>query len=120
MLQCRFFKTQGGNEPVRDWLKDDLSSTVRKHVGGDIQAVQWGWPIGKPLVDCSFGDGLCEVRTDVAGEQYRVFFCIMDGTMVLLHGIHKKTKTTPKADLDLARQRQAILRANAKQKTKKK
>jgi len=120
-LECLFFKADTGNEPVRDWLKNDVPPNVRKHVGGDILAVQWGWPVGPPLVDCSFGDGLCEVRSNVAGEKYRVLFCITDGAMVVLHGFHKKTKKTPKADVDLARTRQATLKTRRQQakKTKK-
>jgi phage-related protein len=34
-----------------------------------------------------------------------VFFCISASTMVLLHGIVKKTQTTRRADLELARKR---------------
>jgi phage-related protein len=34
-----------------------------------------------------------------------VFFCISSSTMVLLHGIVKKTRTTPRFDLELARKR---------------
>jgi phage-related protein len=34
------------------------------------------------------------------------FFCIADGRMILLHSFIKKTQTMPKADFDLARDRQ--------------
>lgn len=54
-LSCRFFVTDAGNEPVRDWLKE-LEPDVRREIGSDIQMVQWRWPIGKPLVD-GFGEG---------------------------------------------------------------
>jgi phage-related protein len=71
----------------------------------DIQVVQWRWPIGKPQVD-GLGDGLYEVRTQVGKRTYRVLFCIVGSTMVLLHGFQKKTQKTPKAAIDLARSRQ--------------
>lgn len=106
-LGCRFFKTDGGTEPVRDWLRD-LVPEVRKEIGSDILVVQWRWPIGKPLVD-GFGGGLFEIRTRVAGDSYRVLFCISESTMILLHGFMKKTKKTPKTDLELARARQGAL-----------
>jgi len=48
---------------------------------------------------------LYEVRSSQQRKEYRVFFCIDASTMVLLHGIVKKTRTTPRADLELARQR---------------
>lgn len=88
---------------MREWLKA-LPDATRKEVGSDIEQVQWSWPIGKPLVD-GFGDGLFEVRTSLAGNIYRVLFCLDGGAMVLLHGFQKKTQKTPKADLDVARRR---------------
>ena len=49
VLAVRFFKTQGGNEPVRDWLLE-LPGADRKTVGQDMKTVQFGWPLGMPLV----------------------------------------------------------------------
>jgi phage-related protein len=106
-LACRFYRTEAGNEPVREWLRS-LPSEVRKDIGSDIQQVQWRWPVGKPLVD-GLGGGLFEVRTDFGGDIYRVLFCLDDATMVLLHGFKKKSRRTPKPDLDLARKRQRTL-----------
>ena len=52
------------------------------------------------------GDGLFEVRSHLAdGRIGRVLFGIAGGSMVLLHGFVKKTQTTPKSELDLARKR---------------
>lgn len=99
-----FYRTDSGNEPVREWLKA-LEADVRQEVGSDIQMVQWRWPVGKPLVD-GFGDGLFEVRTNLGGNIYRVLFCFDGSTMVLLHGFMKKAQKTPKPDLELARRRQ--------------
>lgn len=47
-LPVRFFRTDAGNEPVREWLKS-LSSDDRKVIGDDIRTVQFGWPVGMPL-----------------------------------------------------------------------
>jgi len=49
-LPCSFYRTASGNEPVREWLKE-LPEFERKQVGSDIKAVQFGWPLGLPLVD---------------------------------------------------------------------
>lgn len=98
---------------MRDWLRS-LGKEVRREIGADIARVQWQWPIGKPLVD-GFGGGLFEVRSAHGGEQYRVFFYVegatlvllhaeAGGTMVLVHGVHKKTQRTPAA-IALARKR---------------
>ena len=39
------------------------------------------------------------------GRIARVIFCAHEGQMVLLHGFVKKTRKTPKGDLDLATNR---------------
>lgn len=104
-----------GARPVREWLLS-LRKEVRREIGAEIGRVQWQWPVGRPLVD-GFGDGLYEVRTSHAGEQYRVLFHIESnslvlihgeawrGTMVLVHGIHKKTQKTPAHVIALALRR---------------
>ena len=102
-LECRFYRTALGNEPVREWLKS-LPADARAELGSDIAQVQWRWPIGKPLVD-GFGQGLFEVRTGWDGNIYRVLFCFAGTTIVLLHGFQKRRQKTPKADVDLARRR---------------
>jgi phage-related protein len=103
-LSCAFYKSATGHEPVREWLRL-LPGIVCKEVGSDIQKVQWRWPVSRPLVG-SFGGGLYEVRTSFEGNIYRVFFCIRESTMVLLHGIMKKTQKTPQVDLETAMERQ--------------
>lgn len=103
-LPVRFFCTDAGNEPVREWLKS-LSSDDRKVIGDDIRTVQFGWPVGMPL-NRPLGGGLHEVRSNLGGNRIaRVIFVVKDGTAVLLHGFIKKSKATPKPDLKLARDR---------------
>jgi phage-related protein len=51
-----------------------------------------------------------EVRTRLRDRAGRVLFGIEGGDMILLHGFIKKSQTTPKADLDLARQRLRLYR----------
>jgi phage-related protein len=78
----------------------------QKVIGADILAVQWKWPVGKPLVD-SLGGGLWEVRSSLGDRISRVFFIVVNEEIILLHGIIKKSRTAPKKDLDLARNRQS-------------
>ena len=94
---------------MRDWLRS-LNKKVKTGIGANILRVQWRWPVSRPLVG-SFGRGLYEVRTSLDGNIYRVFFCIMYGTMVLLHGFAKKTEATPAKELEIARERQQEVRA---------
>jgi phage-related protein len=104
VLRCVFFRTEAGNEPVREWLRDDVTAEARKTIGGDILTVQKTWPIGKPLVD-TLSDGLREVRSTHDKIEYRVIFMLDGGTMVLLHGFKKDTQRTRRADLEVARLR---------------
>ena len=78
---------------------------MRKQIGSDMMAVQWRWPISKPLVD-GFGGGLYEVRTSADGKEWRVLFCVAENTMIALHGFEKRTQKTPKKELEIARKRQ--------------
>ncbi len=51
-LEAVFFRQEAsGDEPVRSWLKSRLNSEERRAIGIDIQSVQFGWPLGLPLVD---------------------------------------------------------------------
>jgi len=103
-LTVRFYCSQAGKEPVREWLKNDLSIDARKAIGADIKTVQFGWPIGMPVVRKMEAD-LWEVRSDIVGGIARVLFTVVDSTMVLLQGFVKKSSGTPKNDLELARSR---------------
>ncbi len=102
-LQVNFFRQKNGKEPVRDWLQS-LPTADRKLIGQDIKTVQWGWPLGMPLVR-SLGNGLWEIRTDLPERIARVVFCTRDDHLVLLHGFIKKTQKTPKKDIVLAKDR---------------
>jgi phage-related protein len=103
-LPARFYRSDSGREPVREWLKA-LSAEDRKIVGEDIKDVEFAWPIGMPLVG-PLGDGLWEVRSNLTGGRIgRVLFAVEHSAMVLLHAFVKKTQKTPARDLDLARSR---------------
>lgn len=77
----------------------------RRSIGEDIKVVEFGWPVGMPTCRPK-GNGLHEVRTNLAGNRIaRVFFCVdQKQRMVLLHGILKKTRATPESELELATQ----------------
>lgn len=102
-LVAVFFKQASGDEPVRSWLKG-LSKAECHQIGIDIQTVQFGWPLGKPLCDHIEGD-IWEVRTTLANRIARVYF-VCDGIkMVLLHGVIKKTQKADRDDINLAKRR---------------
>lgn len=98
-----FFRTTTGAEPVRDWLKE-LDRNDRKTIGEDIKTVQFGWPIGLPLVRM-IDTELWEVRSRLHRRIARVIFTIHDELMILQHGFLKKSQKTPASDLGTARNR---------------
>jgi len=94
---------------VREWLKS-LPKAERKVIGDEIRTVQFGWPIGMPLVR-KLEIELWEVRVSLPNRVGRVLFTIVGQEAVLLHGFIKKTQRTPAEDLDLARRRMKEMRA---------
>ena len=90
-LAVRFFRTDGGSEPVRRWLKE-LSKEERKAIGDDLRTMQFGWPVGMPLVR-KMENGLWEIRTEFFNRIARVLF-----------------RKTPQPDLKIARKRKALLK----------
>ena len=102
-LEVRFFRSDSGNEPVRDWLKE-LSPADRKTIGEDIKTVQYGWPLGMPLVR-KLDKDLWEIRIHLQDRIARVLFTVSNNVIVLLHGFIKKSQSTPQPDLQLAMKR---------------
>ena len=99
-----FYRTQGGVEVVRDWLRG-LEDADRQAIGLDLMRVQYRWPVGMPLCR-ALGDGLWEVRTSLPSNRIaRVLFSMQQGRLLVLHGFIKKTQNTPPNDLALARRR---------------
>lgn len=105
-LRAAFYAQPGSeppSQPVRAWLKR-LPDEDRKEIGADIQSVQFGWPLGLPLVRHLRG-GLWEVRSSLSNRIARVIFAVEGNTMYLLHGFIKTTQTTSPSDLALAEKR---------------
>ena len=103
-IGAEFYRGPTGKEPIRDWLLK-LNRDDRKIIGKDIQKIEFGWPIGMPY-SRPMGRGCYEVRSDISDKRIaRVIFFIRNDRMVLLHGFVKKSRTTPKSELDLAMSR---------------
>jgi phage-related protein len=108
-LPVRFYRSEKGVEPVRDWLKS-LDALDRTKIGQAVKMLEYGWPVGMPTCR-PLHNGLYEVRATLpSNREARIFFCIQNESMVLLHGIIKKTQKTPQRDLIIARNRQSLVR----------
>lgn len=109
-LQIFFYRTEKGNESVREWLKE-LSHEDRKIIGEEIKTVQIGWLIGMPIVKKLDAD-LWEIRAKLDYRIARVIFTLYEKSIVLLHGFIKKSQKVPNRDLKLAKKRLSNLRGN--------
>jgi phage-related protein len=107
ILSVSFFKTETGREPVREWIKS-LPREQRKIIGEDIKTVQFGRPLGMPLV-CKLDRALWELRIRLPKGIVRVLFTAGEGRMILLHGFIKKSQKTSQDDLALAKTRLRLL-----------
>lgn len=107
ILSVKFFRTEAGNEPVREFLHE-LSLEDRKIIGTDIKEVQFGWPLGMPLIR-KMEKELWEIRSHLEGRIARVLFTVIKGHMVLLHAFIKKAQKTPKSEIETARTRKKML-----------
>ena len=108
ILSVKFFRTPSGNEPVREWLRS-LTPEDRRHIGEDIKTVQFGWPMGMPMIE-KIEPGLWEIWSkDLSFGIARVFFTIDDNVTILLHAFIKKSQKLPVDDLNLARKRLSYL-----------
>lgn len=100
ILNVVFYRSETGNEPVREWLKD-LSREDKRRLGEDIKTAQIGWPLGMPLIRKIQKD-LWEVRTKLESGIARIFFTVDEDYMILLHGFIKKSPKTPQHELRAA------------------
>jgi phage-related protein len=99
-----FYRTAAGREPVLEWLRG-LDKDDPRAIGLDLMRVQFGWPIGMPLVR-SLRDGSWELRSTLPSRRIaRLMLCFHENKIVALHGFIKKTQKTPVEDIEVARQR---------------
>ena len=107
ILKVHFFRSESGREPVREWLRS-LPREERRIIGEDLKTVQFGWPLGMPLVR-KLDENLWEARSRLPNRIARVIFTLGEGRLVLLHAFLKKTSKTPADDLSLAKTRLSLL-----------
>jgi phage-related protein len=94
------------------WLGDSLEvlqgfpKTVRIDLGSDLRRIQIGEvPLDfKPMK--TVGRGVRELRTRDRNNQYRTMYIVKKGDDIsVLHSFIKKSRTTSKADIKIAKER---------------
>jgi phage-related protein len=108
-MPVSFWRSSLGREPVRDWLRE-LNKAERAAIGDVLRMLQFGWPIGMPLVR-KLVDQIWELRSSIPGNrEVRLLFATDGSQIVVLSAFIKKTQKTPKNEIDLARRRLKELR----------
>ena len=84
-----------------------MDKKEKKIIGTDIQTVEFGFPIGMPLVKkIDTKHKLWEVRSSLNSDKIaRVIFTIYKDCMILLHGFIKKEQKLSEKDKNIAIQR---------------
>ena len=107
-----FYLEESGRSPVREFL-EGLDERAQERLLASIELLQARNVLARePLVRHLEGK-LWELREESRTNIYRVIYFFQTGRkIVLLHGFQKKTRTTPRRELELAtaRYRQFIER----------
>ncbi|MEX0722103.1 MAG: type II toxin-antitoxin system RelE/ParE family toxin [Balneolaceae bacterium] len=97
-LQVKFFRSASGREYVREWLLD-LEKKDRKAIGEQIKLVQFGWPVGMPLVRKMESD-IWEIRINLSDRIARILFTVVEDSMILVNGFIKKSQKSPEKETE--------------------
>ncbi len=110
-IHAIFYKTELGNEPVKEELIK-LGRPTKTIIGEDIKYVEYNWRIDRPYVDqVKKGSGsldktIYEVRSKVfegnVNKEYRTLFFVHGKLMILLLLFVKKTQKVPLKEINLA------------------
>lgn len=100
------------NAKIIVWLGDSFKvlrgfpKLVREELGNDLRRLQLGEiPLDSTPMK-TVGPGVRELRARDRNNQYRMIYVLRKGTeIIVLHSFIKKSRTTPKAEIDLARER---------------
>lgn len=106
MREIIFYQTDFGEKPVGQFLAA-LEPAPRAKVVRNLELLRI-----LPFVPSKFWqkmhgtENLWELRTEYAGNIYRILACTYKGNrVILLHGFQKKTQKTPRQELEIAEQR---------------
>jgi len=103
-----FFMNLNGKEPVKEWLAG-LNKDEKYEISKDIAKVQIIYPFKMPLVK-SLGGGIFEIRSKLNNKISRIFFCLKERKIVLLHAFIKKTQETPQKELNIVKERYKFIK----------
>ena len=103
--EIEYFETPSGRVPVLEWIEQMTPKERAPALLHIEQLALLGTEARPPLVK-SLGGKLYELRWKARDKQHRIAYVAAVGRrFVLLHGFIKKSRTTSREDLELARNR---------------
>ena len=106
MMEVILYQQRNGRYPVKEFLSS--KEIPAKHLEKILHEIdllgQSAYDLREPYVKHWEGD-LWELRVRFSTNSYRIFYCIKNGRIILLHGFKKKTQRTPSLEIKIARQR---------------
>jgi phage-related protein len=104
MTRCDivYFKTDRGDEPVREFI-DNLDISLKRKYWRKIEYLkEFGKSLCEPHAK-NLGGGVYELRFRGSDGHFRIlYFFFSDHYAILTNGFKKKTNQTPKQEIDLA------------------
>jgi phage-related protein len=101
-----FYATDFGDQPVHEFLAK-LDPAARAKLVRTLELLRTQRIVPAKFWKKMSGSDLWEVRTEYAGNIYRVLAAFAKGNrVILLHGFQKKSQKTPRQDMEIAQQRQ--------------
>lgn len=103
MFNVDFYRLPNGKAPVEEFL-DGLNIKMRNKALDSLSLLEeFGntlrEPHSKPI-----GDGIFELRIKFSSDISRIFyFFFVDNTIILTNGFIKKTRKTPRDEIELAK-----------------
>ena len=102
-FNVEFFTNDDGSKPAKEFLIS-LDNKMRAKIMGEISLLEeYGNQMREPYTK-SLGDGIFELRTKVGSDISRVLYFFYYGKRIILtNGFIKKTRKTPKSEIELAK-----------------
>ena len=107
MFNVEFYETADGKMPVSDFL-DSLDDKMNAKMVGLMTLLEEKGNSMREPYSAPLDDGIFELRCKVGSNITRaLYFFYFGGTIVITNGFVKKTKKTPRRELELAKMRRA-------------
>jgi len=102
MYRIDFYRTPRGDRPFQIFLDGCTDKVRSKFIKWLDLLKEQGPDLKRPYAD-ALRDGIRELRVALGGDQYRALYFFWDGdTIVITHGIIKKTAEVPPGEIDRA------------------